>query len=690
MNYIVALEILHRTLKPRNYLEIGCQYGNSLTLSQCPSIGVDPDFQISAQIAAATRLFRMTSDEFFAQPSVRDLVGGSIDLAFIDGMHLAEFAIRDFANIERLATERTVVAFDDVLPPNLESASRERKSKVWTGDIYRAILALKEVRPDLHIRVYDVEQKGICIVSKLNPSSKFQTLIPDVEQRLANGEWVRASAAEIREDVAARSVEKLEPDMQDLAKSFKSQDSVPIDELGAAILHDLARINPGPLIADISARVDLLASERDRVAKDLADTRSLTTGYAASVAALEEAMAGQREQTRELRRALRQSERGRQAILDSASWRLTKPYRMGRHVAGRIYHALYGPKLLRGEDPPQTLSGPLASPLVAQDSFIRDETADADTIRHSGLFDEQYYRSAFYGDIRDDENPVSHYCRSGWKSQTAPTKWFNPTAYLSANPTVKTARSNPLAHYIRSLAQYRTDREGLPTESWAGRIAVYTAISGGYDELNEPIRFSDGVDFFAFSDRPLANGSVWKRLEFDYLHQDPSRTSRFVKINPHLYFPDYEWSIWVDANLGLNEDPRSLIEGMIQGADMGAFSHPLRSCIYDEAEECSRRKKDSDIEIREQVLRYRKSGHPLKTGLFESGVLVRQHRRQSVSKAMKDWWREIDNGSRRDQISLPFIIRENNIKVDILARTGICVRSDHRIVYHDHIKTGGI
>jgi len=98
------LRALHRKLAPRTYLEIGVSDGRSLTLSRARSIGVDPAFKVTAPVCCDLELVRATSDEFFAErPTLFD--GAVVDLAFIDGLHVAEFAFRDFINVERRSVQ---------------------------------------------------------------------------------------------------------------------------------------------------------------------------------------------------------------------------------------------------------------------------------------------------------------------------------------------------------------------------------------------------------------------------------------------------------------------------------------------------------------------------------------------------------------------------------------------------------
>lgn len=132
------LGMLHQELQPRGYLEIGVQTGASLALASCPAIGVDPSPLRAAR--ANEQIFTMTSDEFFEEPL---RVPGPIDLVYIDGMHLFEFALRDFLGSLRYANEDTVIVFDDVLPYNAAIAAREQPPGDWAGDVWKVIEILR-------------------------------------------------------------------------------------------------------------------------------------------------------------------------------------------------------------------------------------------------------------------------------------------------------------------------------------------------------------------------------------------------------------------------------------------------------------------------------------------------------------------------------------------------------------------
>lgn len=175
-DYFAVLERILEAVKPRTYLEIGVSQGDSLRLVAAPTlaIGVDPEPKLSAPLAPNQRVFAETSDAFFASHDVRAELGGlPIDLAFIDGMHHFEFALRDFANVERLATPQSTILIHDVYPLDRVTAERERLRTFWSGDIWRLIVLLKKVRPELSVHTIATAPTGLAVVRNLDPGSRL-------------------------------------------------------------------------------------------------------------------------------------------------------------------------------------------------------------------------------------------------------------------------------------------------------------------------------------------------------------------------------------------------------------------------------------------------------------------------------------------------------------------------------------
>jgi hypothetical protein len=98
--YLVWLQHLQAALSPKTYLEIGVEQGHSLATAR--PIGIDPRPRLSTKLVAETEIFTETSDEFFAQRRLNSLLDGkSLDLVFIDGLHLFEQVLKDFTNVEK-------------------------------------------------------------------------------------------------------------------------------------------------------------------------------------------------------------------------------------------------------------------------------------------------------------------------------------------------------------------------------------------------------------------------------------------------------------------------------------------------------------------------------------------------------------------------------------------------------------
>ena len=151
------------------YVEIGVRDGHSLKLAQGPAIGIDPDFQLDPAESQAA-LYRETSDEFFERHA-EEAVRCPIDLAFIDGLHLFEYALRDFINIEKWASPTGLIVIDDIFPNCAAQGSRHRRTRAWTGDVWRSLLCLGDMRPDLILLPLDCAPSGLLLVAGLDPGN---------------------------------------------------------------------------------------------------------------------------------------------------------------------------------------------------------------------------------------------------------------------------------------------------------------------------------------------------------------------------------------------------------------------------------------------------------------------------------------------------------------------------------------
>lgn len=175
-SYFQVLARMHAHLRPQTYIEIGVAKGDSIRFVSpaTRTLGVDPEPEIAFELPPNVKIFAQKSDDFFAQHDVRAELGGlPVELAFIDGMHHFEFALRDFMNIEPLCTPASTILIHDVYPLDERTAARDRDTIFWSGDIWRLVLLLRKHRPDLVVHTIGAHPTGLAIVRNLDPQSHY-------------------------------------------------------------------------------------------------------------------------------------------------------------------------------------------------------------------------------------------------------------------------------------------------------------------------------------------------------------------------------------------------------------------------------------------------------------------------------------------------------------------------------------
>lgn len=185
---------------------------------------------------------------------------------------------------------------------------------------------------------------------------------------------------------------------------------------------------------------------------------------------------------------------------------------------------------------------------------------------------------------------------------------------------------------------------------------IYTCITGNYDSLLAQPQI-EGYDYVCFTDSVITN-STWEIREIPDCVKDltPVKQQRWVKLHPHELLKEYDYSIWVDANVSVLKDPSSLID---ESYSVQIPTHPARNCIYDEKAACLRIKKDKEEIMEPQMERYRAENYPKNNGLVQTNIMFRKHNEEECIRLMETWWAEIEKGSHRDQLSFNYALWKN-------------------------------
>ena len=201
------------------------------------------------------------------------------------------------------------------------------------------------------------------------------------------------------------------------------------------------------------------------------------------------------------------------------------------------------------------------------------------------------------------------------------------------------------------------------------RVAVYTCITGGYDEYKEPQYVSKRCDYFLISEYPPLKNSIYKWIDIKeviptYI-DNPIYQNRYCKMFPHKIFPQYRYSVYIDGNV--------TIIGEIEKFAFGIKDIPLvipAKCFSDNYYSQMIRMMKIGFDERNTFIRqahdYRLQGMPDMVGTFFCTILIREHNNPLCKKIMEDWWNEYNKYSNRDQMSFPYVLWKNGLQKENL------------------------
>lgn len=224
------------------------------------------------------------------------------------------------------------------------------------------------------------------------------------------------------------------------------------------------------------------------------------------------------------------------------------------------------------------------------------------------------------------------------------------------------------------------------------RTAVYMALFGGYDKVPEPVIVSDNCDYYIFTDQSIDIDSVWRVINLSSEQNcrlekmSNVEKNRFFKMLGYQYFKEYEYSIYIDANMEIYCDLSQLDVYADTVSGIAMYNHPTRGCIYDEAKVRVIMGKAKKKDVKVQMARYYKQGMPKHYGICECNVIVRQTANKMCKKLMSEWWTEFQKSTvKRDQIVFPYILWKNGIDIHEIGCLGENVDRDGKFRRKTHI-----
>ncbi len=215
-----------------------------------------------------------------------------------------------------------------------------------------------------------------------------------------------------------------------------------------------------------------------------------------------------------------------------------------------------------------------------------------------------------------------------------------------------------------------SNSEATPYDS---RLVVYTAIFGPEDHLQEPLVQPANVRFVCLTDQSFRSRK-WEVIKIPPPVQgDMQRSNRFCKLFPNKFFPEHEYSVYIDGNMLVRGNPEQFIKKYLVDTNIAFFDHQnipnsQIDCIYDEAEliyELAKKgtRKDDPELVKRQMEFYRKERYPAHNGLISGMTIARRHHAPDVIAAMEAWWNMLNTWSRRDQLSFNYIAWKLGLRV---------------------------
>jgi len=267
-------------------------------------------------------------------------------------------------------------------------------------------------------------------------------------------------------------------------------------------------------------------------------------------------------------------------------------------------------------------------------------------------------------------------------------KYFTDFSFKKIRRKMKIKKSDNLYPVTKNY-ELNTNPNYFSSE----KIIIYTAVFGNYDNIKEPLFVPDNCEFIIFTDQDIPSNSLWKKFDIskfanldEFNSFDNILKNRYVKMNPHLFFNDCKYSIYIDGNVQVLTDLTEYIQDLGEYG-IGIHQHFKRDCVYEEVKSCLAYGKITKEQLNLVNEELKKNNVKPNFGLYECCVIVREHNNTKCVEVMEAWWDSFKNNDmnlKRDQILLILVLNKMGLSFDKIKSLGYNVYTNPSFRFITH------
>lgn len=210
---------------------------------------------------------------------------------------------------------------------------------------------------------------------------------------------------------------------------------------------------------------------------------------------------------------------------------------------------------------------------------------------------------------------------------------------------------------VKDIVTVTTNRQVKKTNS----NVIVTCLTGDYEKPTDGFKKENGFDYILFCDKEIETKS-WECVVVEFKdgnNLSHTKKQRFVKTHLCELLGEYDLVIYVDANTIIDKKLYDYINK--HKNNVVTFKKHARNCVYKEIEACRKIGKENNEVLDIVKKRLEEEKYPKNNGLFENNIIVLKPNDENVNRLMRLWWNEIYYYSKRDQLSLNYVIWKNKL-----------------------------